>query len=134
MKKSSYRLRVFVLICGFLFVSFSFYIYQIFLTPNILIDEEDVPTELLIPTGATIETVRDSLNKKDMVHDKMSFYFLTRLLGYNEKIKPGRYLIPRKAANLQVIKKLKNGIQDPVKITFNNIRLRCDLAEKLGAK
>lgn len=132
MKKSSFRLRVVILICGLLIVSFSFYIYQIFLTPNILIDKGDKEVELLIPHGATIETVRDSLKKKDMVHNHMSFFFLTRLLGYNEKVRPGRYVIKPKSANLQVIRKLKRGEQDPIKLTFNNIRLKNELSVALG--
>lgn len=134
MKKSQYRLRVAVAIAGFLFVSFSFYVYQIFLTPNILIDEGDKEVELLIPTGATIQTVKDSLTKKDIVHDQKSFFFLTRLFNYNESIKPGRYLIQPKMANFQLIKKLKRGLQDPVKLTFNNIRLKKDLSQKIDLK
>jgi UPF0755 protein len=134
MTKSQYRLRIAVAIAGFIFISFSFYVYQIFLTPNVLIDEGDKEVELFIPTGATIETVKDSLTKKRIVHDQKSFFFLTRLLNYNEAIKPGRYIITPKMANLQLIKKLKRGLQDPVKLTFNNIRLKQDLIQRLDVK
>jgi UPF0755 protein len=134
MKDSKFRLRVIIVVCGLLFVSFSFYAYQFFFTPNVLIDKGDKDTELLIPTGATIQMVKDSLEKKGIVHEKQSFYALTRLLSYNENVKPGRYIIKPNMSNLQLIQKLKRGLQNPVKITFNNIRLKRDLAVRLGSK
>lgn len=134
MKKSKFRLRVFLVIFGLFFVSFSFYFWQIFFTPNFLINrsEDGDPVELLIPTGAKIQNVRDTLNKMGIIGDLQSFYFLTRLLNYNDNVKPGRYLIYPKSSNLQVIQKLKKGIQDPVNVTFNNIRLKHDLAVRLS--
>lgn len=134
MKKSSFRLRVVIAICGLLFVSFSFYVYQILFTPNFLIDKGDKATDLLIPQGATIQTVKDSLIKKELLHDQKSFFFLTRLMGYNEKVKPGRYIIEPKSSNLQVIRKLKRAEQSPIRLTFNNIRLKSELCELLGDK
>jgi UPF0755 protein len=64
--------------------------------------------------------------------DMQSFYFLTRLLNYNENVKPGRYLIYPRMGNYQLIQKLKKGLQDPVKVTFTNIRLKHELSTELS--
>lgn len=132
MKKSGYRLRIFIIVSGLLFVSFSYYAYQIFFTPNFLIDKGDKATSLYIPSGATIETVKDSIEKLEILHDKTSFYFLTRLMEYNENVKPGRYLIQPRMTNLEVIRKLKRGQQDPVNVRINNIRIKKDLAARFS--
>jgi len=123
-------LRWFIVAAGISFISFSFYAYQIFFTANVNVDKK--ATYLYIPTGAKFETVVDSLNKHDLLYDKLSFLFLSKLLKYRDNIKPGRYLIDSSASNLNIIQKLKNGYQAPVTLTFNNVRLKQDLARKLG--
>lgn len=134
MEKSKYRIKVFFLVAGLLFVCFSFYIYQALFTANFLINrdlQKDPPVVLYIPTGATIENVKDSLIKMRIIGDPRSFFALARFLNYNEKVRPGRYLIYPQMSNLQVLQKLKRGEQEPVKVTFNNVRLKRELIEKL---
>lgn len=129
-KNSGNFLRWFIVVAGISFISFSFYAYQIFFTPNVNVDKK--ASYLLIPTGATFQTVIDSMNKKQLLYDELSFMFLTKLLKYRDNVKPGRYLIDSSANNLDIIKKLKNGGQTPVKLTFNNLRLKKDLAQRLS--
>lgn len=113
--------------------TFTFYFWQIFKTPNLLVNKEE-SFVLLIPENATFSTVMDTLNKHEVVHDHISFRFLSRLLNYQEDVKPGRYIIPPKSSNKEVIDKLKSGKQDAVKLTFNNIRLKNDLVKRIGPK
>ena len=129
-KNSGNLLRWFIVVAGISFISFSFYAYQIFFTPNVNVDKK--ATYLLIPTGATFQTALDSMNKHQLLYDELSFMFLTKLLKYRDNVKPGRYLIEGNADNLDIIKKLKNGNQAPVTLTFNNLRLKKDLAKKLS--
>lgn len=117
----------------FLFVmitTFSVYFYQLFFTPNLQLKGED--TYLYIPEKATFATVLDSLEKNKILHDKMSFAFVARLLKYRDNIKPGRYLIRKKMANRAAVLMLRNGIQAPMKLTFNNIRTKADFVERVG--
>lgn len=113
--------------------TFTFYFWQIFKTPNLLVDKEE-NFVLLIPENATFTTVMDTLKKHDVVHDHISFRFLSRFLNYQDEVKPGRYIIKPKSSNAEVIDKLKEGKQDPVKLTFNNIRLKKDLVNRIGPK
>jgi UPF0755 protein len=112
--------------------SFSFYGYQVLFAPNILLDKQE--SYLYIPTGGTFESVKDSLEKNGVLHDRLSFLFLCKLSGYVQKVKPGRYLLNSGDNNWNTLKKLYAGRQDPVRITFHNIRLKNEFAEKMGAK
>jgi UPF0755 protein len=132
MKKKTPTVRYVVALAGLLFVCFSYYAYQIFYTSNIEVEKEDY--YLYIPSGANFKTVMDSLEKHQVLYDKLSFAFVSQLLSYQEKVKPGRYLLPKNSTNLTIVRKLKNGLQEPLKLTFNNIRLKKDLAEKLAEK
>lgn len=116
-----------------------FYSYQVLFTPNITIDQDSTSRfksgeeiSLYIPTGADFETVMDTLVRKKLLQDIISFRFLAKLLSYTDNVKPGRYLIKDQWNNLQTIRMLRAGMQTPVKLTFNNIRLKGELAEKLA--
>src|SRR4051812_2491266 len=110
--------------------TFLFYFYQVFKTPNLQTEKED--RYLLIPTGATYRTVVDSLKKNGMLNDELSFSFLAKMIGYQDKVLPGRYLITKNMNNRDALRMLKGGIQTPVKLTFNNIRLKTELVEKVS--
>jgi len=120
------------LVTTIVLVMISFYGYQIFFADNIQIDKEDFV--LYIPEGAKFQQVVDTLEKHEVCNDRLSFMFLSKLLGYREKVVPGRYLLTKNSSNFKLFKMLIKGRQSPLKLTFNNIRLKEDLAEKVGAK
>jgi UPF0755 protein len=108
-----------------------FYAYQLFFTPNMLVQKED--HELFIPPDATFKQVVDSLDKYEMLADKVSFMFVAKILGYQDKPpRAGRYLMKKNDTNLIAVRKLRAGAQEPIKLTFNNVRLKKDLAGKIA--
>jgi UPF0755 protein len=132
MDRKKYRNRVIVVIGMLLFVSFSFYFYQILFAPNFQYRKED--RYLYIRKNANFKEVLDSLTQNEMIGDVKSFAFIAKLVGYQDHVRPGRYLIKKDRNNIQVVRMLRNGSQAPVALTFNNIRLKEDLAEKIGSK
>ena len=120
---------IFFLLFSVLLISFGYYAYQIVYTPNILVGKQ--PRPLVIPRGAHFRDVQDLLRKGDYTQDLISFSFLSKLMDYDEQVKPGRYLLQPNQSNIQAIRLLRAGIQEPVKITFNNVRLISDLSEKI---
>lgn len=114
-------------------VTFTFYFWQMFRTPNFLVGKSE-SVVLYIPKGATFKTVLDSLNKYDAIQDHVTFGFVSRIKKYQDAVKPGRYVIPVNSTNVQIIEKLREGKQDPVRLTFNNIRLKSDLIKRIGPK
>lgn len=117
------------LVITILGISFVFYAYQIVYTPNILVDQQD--RVLIIRKGDTFKTVQSKLHDGKYINDLVSFSFLAKLMGYNDNIKEGRFVLRKDMTNLQAIRTLRSGNQQPVKITFNNVRLIDELAEKI---
>lgn len=111
--------------------SFAFYFYQVFFSPNTL-TESDVPAELKIPSNATFQQVSDSLSEHNIITDVISFSFVAKMLKYQENVKPGRYIIPPKLSNKELVTLLRSGRQTPIDLTFNNIRTKEDLSEKIS--
>ncbi|MBB6328849.1 UPF0755 protein [Algoriphagus iocasae] len=121
-----------VLIISFsvLAISMSFYFYQVFFSPNALLETEQNYT-LKIPSNATFKQVSNRLYEDKVVNDMVSFSFVSKVLGYQDAVKPGLYIISPKMTNLELVRHLRSGNQAPVRITFNNIRTKEDLAEKI---
>ncbi|MBD1396831.1 endolytic transglycosylase MltG [Pontibacter sp. JH31] len=120
-----------VVLLLFLFVSFSYYAYQIVYTANV--DTKGQDTYVYIPTGADYKQALDSVEATGVIIDRLSLRFMAKLMDYDELVKPGRYKIENGWGNRQLIGVLRLGEQSPLKLTFNNIRLRSQLAEKLAA-
>jgi UPF0755 protein len=128
----NFKIGLFVTV-SVIITTFSFYFWQIAKTPNFQVGK-DKDFALLIPEGSTYETVLDTLKKNEVINDEMSFRFLAKLLKLPERIKPGRYVLTREMGNMDAIQKLRNGSQDAVRLTFNNIRLKEDLIQRIGNK
>ncbi len=120
---------IFFLLFSMLLISFGFYTYQIVYTPNILVGKED--RLITIPNDADFKTVQRQLHEGDYVQDLMSFAFLAKLMDYDKKVKSGRYVLRANMTNLEAIRTLRLGKQEPVRITFNNVRLLQELSEKI---
>ena len=116
-----------------LFISATFYFYQVFFASNFLVKAEK-SSWLYIPKGANFQTVKDSLEKNKLVHDFLPFAFTSRLMGYQEKVKPGAYEIMPNEGNRSVIQRLRAGIQTPLKLTFSSYRTGEQLAERIGER
>lgn len=123
------RKLILFLLASILLISFSFYTYQICYTPNILVGGED--RVIIIPDSATFESIQKQLHEGQYVQDLISFSFLAKLMDYDEAVKPGRFTLHANMNNLEAIRFLRLGLQEPVKITFNNVRLIKDLSEKI---
>ena len=77
---------------------------------------------LYIPTGATYQTVKDSMNRRGWIADEDVLDRMAGLMSYTGKVKPGRYEIENGMSARSLLNMLRSGNQKPVRITFNNIR------------
>lgn len=112
-----------------LLITFSFYTYQLVFTPNILVDKEN--KVFRINKGTTYREVQVQLYDQGFVNDAVSFAFLARLKNYDRKVHPGQFALRKNMTNLQALEVLMGNDQVPVRVTFNNIRLLPDLAERI---
>ena len=86
---------------------------------------------LFIRTNATFEEVQDSLQKNHVLKDLGNFIFLSKLLKYNQLVKPGHYKLTKGMSLMSLVKKLRAGNQDPVKIRFESKRFVTDIFNEL---
>ncbi|MTI31676.1 endolytic transglycosylase MltG [Xanthovirga aplysinae] len=112
--------------------TFCLYVYQMITTPNLLVGKQD--KYIYIPKGANFKTVQDTLFKGNYVENLVAFSVLAKLMKYDENVKPGRYLLKADMSNREAILMLRSGKQVPVHVTFNNVRLKDELSEKITRK
>ncbi len=87
-------------------------VYELFVYPN----------ETEINLGMKLDS---------LLFDTTSFIQLSRIMNL-KKLRPGRYVFKPGTNNFAIINKLKRGVQDPVKVTINNVRDIFQLSAKLG--
>ncbi len=89
---------------------------------------------LYIPHGAGFDQVLDSLEQLGAIADRAAFRWLSEQKKYVDRVKPGRYRIPNGISMNALVNKLRSGEQEPVKVTFNNVKNLRDLAGRLSHK
>ena len=92
----------------------------------------DEITEIFIDDKKDYETILNQLETKSHIKDISLFEKLASYMKYPQNIKQGRYEIKPQMNYLDLIRMLRNGNQTPVKLTFNNIRIKKDFAERIG--
>lgn len=96
--------------------------------------DENVKTEfvLIIPDNATFEQVTDSLITNDILINLKAYKWVAKKKSYPDVVKPGRYLLKKGMNSNEVINTLRAGLQEPVDVTFNNVRFKEDFAGKVS--
>jgi UPF0755 protein len=89
---------------------------------------------VFIPTGSDYDRVVEILNEQHIIKDQKSFDWVAKEKKYRESVKPGRYRVLAGMSNSDLINMLRSGNQEPVTLTFNNIRTKAQLAGRVGAK
>ncbi len=79
------------------------------------------------------DDIVEQLNQLGMPSEKL-FRKLSEQMKYTPQIKTGRYAVKEGMTTIDIIRNLRAGQQAPVKLTFNNIRLRENLAGRLSAQ
>ena len=129
-KKITYFILILLIIAFFGFIFF----FKLLFADNIDNHSSKKEHIFYIHTGDTYSKVLKSLKDQHIIKDMESFKLVSSKLKYEESIKPGRYLIDNNTGNLQLVRKLRAGAQDPVKITFNNIQNKEQLAKRIAAQ
>lgn len=85
-----------------------------------------------IKTGETYDEVIASLKEQKIVKGGFFFDKLVAQAKYKSNVKAGRYEIKNNTSIYALIKMLKAGKQSPVRLVINKLRLKEDLAGKIG--
>ncbi len=111
-----------------LLLAAGFWAYRMVLASNFSIKET---TYVYVDSQKNFNDLCNQLKDSASCKSLTSFKQLAYLIGYPDKMKTGRYAIEPGTGNLRLLKNLIGGLQSPIRITFNNIRLRTDLAQRL---
>ncbi len=98
-------------------------LYKYIFDPNI-----HTPGSIIIPLNATYEQVIDSLKKHEIIMDFKAFDWVAKRKKYAESVKPGKYLLDKGLNTNEILNMLRSGNQQPVQVTFNNLRFIEELA------
>ncbi len=134
-KKSGTKIKniFLLLILGlFLFVGYSAYIT--FLKPNIYLDGKKYKF-IYIPTKFSYQDVITMLEDENILQDKKSFEWLAKAYDLQNNFKAGKYRIIAGMTNRQLLKRIINGKQEKVKLSFNSSdHTNDDLIKKISDK
>ncbi len=122
---------LFILMVIFLYVGYlGISIYKKAYIPNVRIRQKVY--YLIIPTGSTYDDVLRIMKEDKILINPGAFDWAADQKNYPKHIYPGRYKIRNRMSNNRLINILRAGLQEPVKLTFNNIRTKDELAEKIS--
>jgi UPF0755 protein len=115
------------------FIAVLLYVAYIFFAPNIFLKSNE-KAFLCIPDSSSFNNVTVLLEKNANVLNMSAFNQVSMLLRYNQKIRSGRYELKKGMNNFQLVRILRSGRQTPVRLTFNHIRTKQQLAARLGTQ
>ncbi|NCB09059.1 MAG: endolytic transglycosylase MltG [Bacteroidia bacterium] len=87
---------------------------------------------LIIRENATYDQVADSLKLNDVLTNYKAFQWVSKKKNYPDAVKPGRYFFKKGLTTNEMVNMLRAGLQDPVDVTFSNIKFKEDLAGKVS--
>lgn len=104
----------------------------IVVAPNIRLNDDQESAYLYIYDNYTFEEVVEQLKESELMQNTGTFTVLAKVLNYDKRVRPGKYLLTEGMSNLMLLRNLRNGKQEPVKLIINNIRTKEQLAAFLS--
>lgn len=93
----------------------------------------DEPFRVNITTETTYTQLIDTLDAHQAIANHAAFGTIARLLRVSDHMRPGSYLIQPHSSAILVLRKIRSGNQDPVRITINKHRTLPQLCRFLGS-
>jgi len=129
-KNKTRNIKTFLLAGGItailLFAILAYSAYFIAFKPNVKLDAEYM--YLYVPTGSSFDDVKQLLIEENILKNPTTFLWFAQQKNYHNRVRPGKYKIERAMGNNRLINMLRAGLQEPVRVTFNNIRTKNQLA------
>lgn len=94
----------------------------------------DRQTYLYIDNDDNLDSVFVKLDTLTTGVGNSTISLLARHTSYSENIRTGRYLLEPGMSSLKFFRNLRNGHQEPVKLTIPSVRTKQKLAEELSSK
>ena len=85
-----------------------------------------------IKTNSSFPEVINNLVAEGIVKNPAVFQWVSKIAGYEKKIRPGKYLIEKGSSIYSIVKKLRRGNQTAINLVINKLRTKEDFAKKIG--
>ncbi|GAB4322049.1 MAG: endolytic transglycosylase MltG [Bacteroidales bacterium] len=125
--------KIFLLILILAALAIGYQLWVIVMKPNTWTGDREA-VEIRIPSGSEYDDVLKILYSNGLIIHRKNFEWLAEKKKYPGHVKPGRYMISQGMSNNELINMLRSGSQEPVRVTFNNIRTKEELAQKIAAQ
>lgn len=109
---------------------FAYTYYQGYFRGNVTAKE----THLYIYSDWDYNDVLQELQEKEIVQNIKTFQWAAEKMNYPPRVKAGRYKLDEGMNNRALINRLGGGLQEPVRIQFQNIRLKEQFAGFVSAQ
>ncbi len=86
------------------------------------------PVRLYLPEGTFYDALCDSLEAST------TFRLMSKALGLDKHVRPGSYIVEAQQRELALVRKLRNGQQDPIRLTIGKFRTPGQLNDYLNKK
>lgn len=124
-------IRILLILVLLLASGIGYYVYTAMFAPNTWTPDGE-PVSVFIEEGASYDEVKKDLYSKGLIVDRGSFEWLAARKDYPERVKEGHYLVKSGMTNNELINTLRAGLQTPVNVIFNNIRVLPQLAHRVS--
>jgi len=133
-KKSKFRtpFRIILLIIVLGLSGSAYFAYQAVFSPNVWVSKEKSEFTIYIKPSDTFEDLKNQLYANGLIIHRANFEWWAKQKKFDSHMKPGMYKLSNGLSNEALINKLRSGEQEPVRLIFNNIRLKKDLATKIS--
>ena len=122
------KLLLLLVLLGAAVVGYAY--YQLMVRP-VVPDDFDAETPVTIPTGADYGQVLDSLAARGIEPDRKVFDVLAdRMAWRRDRMRSGRYRLTPGLSAVGLIRKLRNGGQEPVRVVLTTEREPMNVAAK----
>ncbi len=131
-KSGSKKTALFIAVALFLVLaSIAFMvIYEKVFQANVKVMDDSY---LYVTTGSNLDDIIIQLEKKKVVNDTASFRWVAEKKNFHSHIYPGRYRLKDGMSNNALVDLLRSGKQEPLQLTFNTVRTKKELAEKVAS-
>lgn len=132
MPKTKYRsLRIFIytfIALAVVAIVIGFYVRSIVFEPIELKETAYIYIEPSTPYNEVMEQIKEKID----IPSERFFHMISEKMNYPENLKTGRYAIKNGMSMPEIIRMLRSGRQEAVKLTFNNMRTKENLAGRIS--
>lgn len=126
MKKKS----VFIYLILLLVVVASSYLYWKYFSSNTAFSENK--KYFYVSTGSDYQKLLSGLDSGGYLENRASFERMAQSMGLPSSIHPGKYAIQQGMSNYAIVRMLRSGAQEPVKLVITKLRTNRDILRKLA--